>query len=36
MEGSLNCGGFGSVTTVTASFGLVAVSHVLKKLAQKA
>ncbi|MGD8589011.1 MAG: tRNA cyclic N6-threonylcarbamoyladenosine(37) synthase TcdA [Chromatiales bacterium] len=36
MEGSLNCGGFGSVMTVTASFGLVAVSHVLKKLAEKA
>jgi tRNA A37 threonylcarbamoyladenosine dehydratase len=35
MEGSLNCGGFGSVMTVTASFGLVAVSHVLKKLAEK-
>ena len=33
MEGSLNCGGFGSVMTVTASFGLVAVSHVLAKLA---
>ena len=36
MEGSLNCAGFGSVMTVTASFGLVAVSHVLKKLAEKA
>ena len=35
MEGSLNCGGFGSAMTVTASFGLVAVSHVLKQLAEK-
>jgi tRNA A37 threonylcarbamoyladenosine dehydratase len=33
MEGSLNCGGYGSAMTVTASFGLVAVSHVLKRLA---
>ena len=31
--GGLNCGGFGSAMPVTASFGLVAVSHVLKKLA---
>ena len=31
--GGLNCaGGLGSVMTVTATFGLVAVSHVLKKL----
>lgn len=30
----LNCGGFGAVMTVTATFGLVAVSHVLKRLAQ--
>jgi tRNA A37 threonylcarbamoyladenosine dehydratase len=36
MEGSLNCAGFGSVMTVTASFGLVAVSHVLQKLAGRA
>ncbi|MGD8908854.1 MAG: tRNA cyclic N6-threonylcarbamoyladenosine(37) synthase TcdA [Chromatiales bacterium] len=33
IESSLNCGGFGSAMTVTASFGLVAVSHVLGKLA---
>ncbi len=33
LEGSLNCGGYGSAMTVTASFGLVAVSHVLKRLA---
>jgi tRNA threonylcarbamoyladenosine dehydratase len=32
-EGSLNCAGFGSAMTVTASFGLIAVSHVLKQLA---
>lgn len=32
----LNCAGFGSAMTVTASFGLVAVSHVLKQLAQDA
>ncbi|MES9990959.1 MAG: tRNA cyclic N6-threonylcarbamoyladenosine(37) synthase TcdA [Candidatus Thiodiazotropha sp.] len=32
IESSLNCGGYGSVMTVTASFGLVAVSHVLKHL----
>ncbi|MCP4406634.1 MAG: tRNA cyclic N6-threonylcarbamoyladenosine(37) synthase TcdA [Gammaproteobacteria bacterium] len=32
--GRLNCaGGLGSVTTVTAAFGLAAVSHVLRKLA---
>ena len=36
IESSLNCGGYGSVMTVTASFGLVAVSHVLGKLAAKA
>ena len=34
IEGSLNCGGYGSAMTVTASFGLVAVSHVLKRLAE--
>ncbi len=28
----LNCGGYGSVVTVTAVFGMTAVSHVLKKL----
>lgn len=33
LEGSLNCAGYGSAMTVTASFGLVAVSHVLKRLA---
>lgn len=33
IESSLNCGGYGSAMTVTASFGLVAVSHVLKRLA---
>ncbi|MEJ2406567.1 MAG: tRNA threonylcarbamoyladenosine dehydratase [Candidatus Thiodiazotropha sp.] len=33
VDGSLNCAGYGSVMSVTASFGLVAVSHVLDKLA---
>ncbi|MEW8505411.1 MAG: tRNA cyclic N6-threonylcarbamoyladenosine(37) synthase TcdA [Candidatus Thiodiazotropha sp.] len=32
IESTLNCGGYGSVMTVTACFGLVAVSHVLKRL----
>lgn len=32
----LNCAGFGSAMTVTASFGLVAVSHVLRRLADEA
>jgi tRNA A37 threonylcarbamoyladenosine dehydratase len=32
----LNCGGYGSVVTVTATFGLTAVSRVLQKLAQPA
>lgn len=32
LDSSLNCGGYGSVMTVTASFGLIAVSHVLKRL----
>ncbi len=32
-DSSLNCGGFGSAVTVTASFGLVAASHVLNRLA---
>ena len=36
IESSLNCGGYGSAMTVTASFGLVAVSYVLKRLAQTA
>jgi tRNA A37 threonylcarbamoyladenosine dehydratase len=31
----LNCAGFGSAMVVTASFGLIAASHVLKQLAQK-
>lgn len=31
----LNCAGFGSSMVVTASFGLIAASHVLKKLAGK-
>jgi tRNA A37 threonylcarbamoyladenosine dehydratase len=35
IESSLNCGGFGSAMTVTASFGLVAVSHVLKRIAER-
>lgn len=30
--GGLNCAGYGSVVTVTAVFGMTAVSHVLKKL----
>jgi len=30
----LHCGGFGSATTVTCTFGMVAVSHVLKQLAK--
>ena len=30
---SLNCGGFGSVTPVTATFGMLAAAHVLSKLA---
>ena len=30
IESSLNCGGYGSVMTVTASFGLVAVSLCIK------
>jgi tRNA A37 threonylcarbamoyladenosine dehydratase len=34
IESSLNCGGYGSAMTVTAGFGLVAVSHVLKRLAE--
>jgi tRNA A37 threonylcarbamoyladenosine dehydratase len=33
IESSLNCGGYGSAMTVTAGFGLVAVSHVLRKIA---
>lgn len=35
IESSLNCGGYGSAMTVTASFGLVAVSHVLKRLTER-
>ncbi len=34
IESSLNCGGYGSAMTVTASFGLVAVSHLLRRLAE--
>src|SRR5690606_35535761 len=30
----LNCAGFGSAMVVTASFGLVAAAHVLRKLAE--
>lgn len=33
MDSSLNCGGYGSAMTVTATFGLVAVSYVLKRIA---
>lgn len=32
----LNCAGFGSAVVVTASFGLIAAAHVLKKLAEEA
>jgi len=32
-DSSLNCGGYGSATAITATFGFVAVAHVLKKLA---
>jgi tRNA A37 threonylcarbamoyladenosine dehydratase len=32
IEGSLNCGGYGSAMTVTATFGMAAVAHVLGKL----
>ena len=32
MGSSLNCGGYGSATAVTATFGFVAVAHVLKRL----
>jgi tRNA A37 threonylcarbamoyladenosine dehydratase len=34
-QSGLNCGGYGSSMMVTASFGLVAVSYVLNKLAEK-
>lgn len=34
VEGSLNCGGYGSAMTVTATFAMAAVSHVLGKLAE--
>lgn len=33
IEGSLNCGGYGSAMTVTATFAMAAVSHVLGRLA---
>ena len=36
LEGSLNCGGYGSVMTVTSAFGMAAVAHVLGKLSQAA
>ncbi|MCG7922430.1 MAG: tRNA threonylcarbamoyladenosine dehydratase [Candidatus Thiodiazotropha lotti] len=35
FKSDLNCAGYGSVMTVTATFGLVAVSHVLSVLAEK-
>ncbi|MEN8178892.1 MAG: tRNA cyclic N6-threonylcarbamoyladenosine(37) synthase TcdA [Pseudomonadota bacterium] len=35
LEGSLNCGGYGSAMTVTATFAMAAVSHVLSRLAEK-
>ena len=35
IQSNLNCGGYGSVMTVTASFGLVAVSYVLNTLIKK-
>ncbi|ODB86361.1 tRNA cyclic N6-threonylcarbamoyladenosine(37) synthase TcdA [Candidatus Thiodiazotropha endoloripes] len=35
FQSDLNCAGYGSVMTVTATFGLVAVSHVLSYLAEK-
>ena len=35
VEGSLNCGGYGSAMTVTTTFAMAAVSHVLGKLAEK-
>ncbi len=31
----LNCGGYGSVTSVTATFGMMGVAHVLKRLANR-
>jgi tRNA A37 threonylcarbamoyladenosine dehydratase len=34
IESSLNCGGYGSAMTVTASFGLVAVSYVLRRITE--
>jgi tRNA threonylcarbamoyladenosine dehydratase len=34
-DGSLNCHGYGSVVTVTATFGLVAAGHLLNRLAKK-
>lgn len=35
LDGSLNCGGFGSAMPVTATFGLIAAAQVLKRLAAK-
>lgn len=34
-DGSLNCHGYGSVVTVTATFGLVAAGHLLNRLAKQ-
>jgi tRNA A37 threonylcarbamoyladenosine dehydratase len=35
-DGSLNCHGYGSSVVVTATFGMVAAGHVLRKLAEAA
>ncbi|QHJ01391.1 tRNA threonylcarbamoyladenosine dehydratase [Xylophilus rhododendri] len=35
-DGSLNCHGFGSAVSVTATFGMVAAGHVIEKLAGRA
>lgn len=35
MDGSLNCHGYGSVVTVTATFGLVAAGEVLQEISRK-
>ncbi len=35
IQSTLNCGGYGSVMTVTASFGLIAVSYVLNMLVKQ-
>lgn len=36
VDGSLNCHGYGSVVTVTATFGLVAAGEVLQEISRKA